>query len=133
MEGLDVEAGTKLLLAMAEFENLELADLIAEPLSGPCNTSVNFCLDRRLIGGAAGAEVSHCLFAAPAFGVNARIDDKANRTHQLQRETPIIGRQILKKPDLLTESLGIDRPAFGTGIVDKVQAKLRQAGELLLD
>ena len=49
MEGSEVEAGTKLLLsAIAEIENLKLADLVAEALSRPCNIPVNLSLDRRL-------------------------------------------------------------------------------------
>ena len=54
MERSEVEAGTKLLLgAIAEIENLELADLVAEALSRPCNIAVNFSSDRSLISGAA--------------------------------------------------------------------------------
>jgi len=90
MEGPDIEAGTKLPLgAIAEIENLELPDLVAEALSRPRNIPVNFSLDRRLICGAF-AEVGHCLFAGPTFGVNAGIDNQANRTHQLQIEPSII-------------------------------------------
>jgi hypothetical protein len=76
MEGSDVEARTKLLLcAIAEIENLELTDLVAEALRRPCNIPVNFSLDRRLVRGAAFAEVGHRPFASPTFGVNARVDD----------------------------------------------------------
>src|SRR5271155_4230536 len=91
MERSEVEAGTKLLLGTtAEIENLELTDLVAEALSRPCNIPVNFSLDRRLISGAAFAEVGYRLFAGPTFGVNARIDDKADRTHQLQIEPTVV-------------------------------------------
>src|SRR5580704_3248211 len=91
MEGPDIEARTKLLLgAIAQIENLELTNLVAEALSWPRNIAVDFSLDRRLICSAAFAEVSHCLFAGPTLGVNAGVDNQANGTHQLQREPSII-------------------------------------------
>ena len=91
MKRSEVEAGAKLLLGpIAEIENLELTDLIAEALSRPCNIPVNFGLDRRLISGSAFAEVGYRLFAGPTFGVNSRIDDKADRAHQFQIEPSIV-------------------------------------------
>src|SRR5580692_5952457 len=98
MKRSDIEARTKLLLgAIAQIENLELTDLVAEALSWPRNIAVDFSLDRRLICSAAFAEVSHCLFAGPTLGVNAGVDNKANGTDQLQREPSIIGGRILEK------------------------------------
>jgi hypothetical protein len=45
MERPDIETGAKLLLcAIAEIENPELTDLVAEGLSWPCNIPVNFSL-----------------------------------------------------------------------------------------
>jgi hypothetical protein len=64
--------------------NLKLTDFVAEALSRPCDTSVNFRLDCRLIRGTAFAKVGDCLFAGPTFGVNAGINDKADRAQQLQ-------------------------------------------------
>ena len=79
MEGPDIEVGAKLLLGtIAEIENLELTDLVAEALSRPCNIPVNFSLDRRLICGAAFTEVGDCVFTGPTFGVNAGVDNQAN-------------------------------------------------------
>jgi hypothetical protein len=75
MEGPDIEAGAKpLLCAIAEIENLELTDLVTEALSRPCNILINFGLDGGLICRAAFADVSHCLIAAPTFGVNAGVN-----------------------------------------------------------
>jgi hypothetical protein len=63
MKGSDIEAGTKLLLSViAERQNLELTDLVAEALSRPCNIPVNFSLDRRLIRGATFAKVVNGVF-----------------------------------------------------------------------
>src|SRR5208283_1490182 len=91
MKRPDIETGTKLLLgAIAEIENLELTDLVAQPLSRPRNIPVNFSLDRRFISDAAFAEVGHCLFARPTFRVDAGVDNQASRTHQLQIEPSII-------------------------------------------
>ena len=102
MEGPDIEVGTKpLLCAVAKIQNLELTYLIAEALSRPCNIPIDFGFDRRLICGAAFAEVSHCLITAPTFGVHARVNHQADRPHQLQREPPIIRGGILEKADLL--------------------------------
>ncbi len=85
MEGSDIEAGTKLLRCpIAEIENLQLTDLVAQALSRPCNIPVHFSLHRRLVGRAAFAEVGHCLFARPTLGVNAGVDHQTNRAHQLQ-------------------------------------------------
>ena len=134
MEGADIEARTEPLLgAMAEIKNLELADLIAEPLSRPRDVAINFSLDGRFVSGAALAEIGHGLFAGPTFGVNSGVDDQTNRAHQFEIEAPIIRGRILKKPDLLTEGLGINRPAFCVGIIDDVEAKLGQTGQALLD
>jgi hypothetical protein len=67
MERLNIEVGTKLLLcAFAEHQNL-LADFVTEALSRPRDIPVDFSLNRRLIGGAAFAEVSHCLFPSPGY------------------------------------------------------------------
>src|SRR5438445_2344145 len=134
MEGPDIEASAKpLLCAVAKIENLELTYLIAEALSRPCNIPIDFGFDRRLICGAAFAEVGHCLFPSPTLGVNARVNHQTDRAHQLQREPSIIRRRILEKADLLTERLRINRPALGIGVVDDVKSKLRQASKPLLD
>src|SRR5258708_34347319 len=102
MEGPDIEVSTKpLLCAIAEIENLELTDLVAEALSWPCNIPIDCGFDRRLICGAAFAEVGHGLIAAPTFGVNAGVNHQANRAHQLQREPPVVQGRVLEKADLL--------------------------------
>ena len=50
MEGPYIEAGAEPpLCTLAQFQDLELAYLVTEALSGPCNIPVNFSLDRRLI------------------------------------------------------------------------------------
>ena len=62
MKGPDTEALPRLLLgALAEFEDLELADLVAEALSRPGDISVDFSLNRRLISGATFTKVGHSL------------------------------------------------------------------------
>ena len=57
MKGPDIEALPKLLLgALAEFEDLELADLVAEALSRPGDILVDFS-----ISGATLTKVGHSL------------------------------------------------------------------------
>src|SRR5271166_3278076 len=80
----DIEARTQALLGpLPQFANFKLPDLVAERLRRPRNVTIDLGLNRGLVGGAAFPEVRHSLLAAPALGMNPRIDHQANRAHQL--------------------------------------------------
>ena len=81
MKFAQVEFRSQLLLsALAELADLELAEFVAERLSWPGNIAVGLGLESGLIDRAGFAEEIYNLIAAPAFGVNSRIHNKAHRS-----------------------------------------------------
>ncbi len=135
VEAADVELGAQLFLgAVAEFAELELAELIAEGLGGPSDVAVRLRLDGGLIDGAGLAEELHDLIAGPAFGVDSGINDETDGAEQLRGEAAVVRDRILVEADLFAELLCVQGPAFNIGVeAQPVEAELGQVRKLLLD
>ena len=76
--------------ALAEFAELELAELVTEGLCGPRNVAVGLGLDRGLVDRAGFAEEVHDLIAGPPLRVDSGVDDQAHRAEKFGRETAVI-------------------------------------------
>ena len=133
VEGADVEFGAELFLrALAELEDLELAELVGAGLRGPRDVAVGLGLDERLVDVVL-AHVVDDLIAGPALRVDAGVDDEADGAEELGVEAAVVADGVLIEADFFAELLGVERPAFGVGAEAGVEAELGQALELLLD
>lgn len=74
MKLLDVEFGSELGLgALTKLKQLELSDLLAQCLTGPCDVAVRLPLNICLVNGRMLMKVVHDLLPAPMFRVKTRI------------------------------------------------------------
>jgi hypothetical protein len=134
VEGADVEFRAEgLLRAGAEFENLQLADFVAESLGGSGDIAVDFGVDGGVVETGVGVEVVDHLLAGPVLGVDAGVNDEPDAPEIVGFEAAEVGVRILIKADVFAQMLGVESPAFGVGSVVEVFAELGQAGELLGD
>jgi hypothetical protein len=135
VERPDVKLWTQFLpSAFAKFDELELPDFVTKGLGRPGNVAVCFGLDLGLVEGAGFAEEVDHLLAAPALGVDARIDDQAHRAKALALESAPIRDRILVEANLFAELLGIERPTFDVARIrpqKAVLAEFRQICHLL--
>ena len=132
MEGADVEFGAEFFLcALAEFEDLELAEFVGAGLRGPRDVAVGFGLDERLVDVVL-AHVVDDLIARPALGVDAGVDDEADGAEEFGVEAAVVANGVLVEAHLFAELFGVECPAFGVGAEAGMEAELGQALELLL-
>ena len=87
MEALQIKESTQLGLGLAPQSNdLQLADLVCDCLSGPRGVAVHFALCLVAVHARLLHEVVHALVQAPAQAMDAGVDDQADSSHHLHRE-----------------------------------------------
>src|SRR6187402_666986 len=121
------------LCAIAEFDELELADFVAQSLCGPGDVAIGFGLDVGLVDGGVIVEKVDHLLACPVFGVDAGIDYEADRTPDISLESSIVIVRILVEADFLAQPLAVEAPTFCVGSVVALLAELWDTSEFLRD
>src|SRR5580704_10812096 len=111
MKRPQIEASTETRTGFgAQLQELELAEFVGERLTRPRNVAIDLALHVRLVHRRIGMEVVDHLLPRPMLGVDPRVDHQSNRTPHLVFEPTVVAVRILIEPDLLAESLGIERP-----------------------
>src|SRR5262245_43315883 len=131
----DVEAWAQLGLRLAAQRlDAQIADLVPERLSGPCDVALDLGLDVRGRERRVRDHVFDRLLAGPALGVQAGIHHQPHRAQLLVVETaePLV--RIGEHAELATEELRVQSPALDVGgVIPAEAAEARQPGQLLLD
>lgn len=79
VESAKIEFVAQLILGvLAEVEDFQLTDFVAESLGGPGDVAIGFGLDADFIFGRMIVEEVDDLLASPMFGMQAGIDDETN-------------------------------------------------------
>ena len=113
VEGAQVEVVAQSRLSpVAQFQNLQLADLVGQCLAGPRDVAVHLGLHLRLGGCRVVVEVIDHLLAGPVLGVDAGIDDEADGAHDVALEAAIVGVGVLVEAHILAQPLGVEPPAL---------------------
>ena len=108
----------RLLRPVAKLEKLELADHVAGRLARVVEIALDF-LGRVALGNQrVGPEIVDCLLAAPALGMDARVDDQPNRAPQLRRIHAELGIWVVVEAHLPAQPFRIQPPAFAISDVD---------------
>ena len=131
MESAQVEFRTERLLGLAaQRYDPDLAELVRERLTGPCDVAIG--LGAYLVLGQRGVllQVVERLLAAPAFPVHAGVDDEPACTPHLVAQAAKILVRRLVHVHLDAELLAVERPAFAESAEIGVPAKRRQIAEL---
>ena len=118
---------------VAQPQDRELADLVAERLARVSDVAVGLGLHVGLVDRRVVVEELHDLLARPVLGVQAGVDDQADRAQHLVLQVAVVVVRILVEADLLAEPLGVQRPALDVRVVAALLAERRQVAELLLD
>ena len=92
--------------AIAQLQNLQLANLVGQRLAGPCNVTVHLGLNGGLVNIRVGAEVFDHLVAGPALGMHAGVDDEADGAPHFVLQPAVIGVGVLVQADILAQMLG---------------------------
>ena len=130
VEGADVELGAEILPgAVAEFENLKLANFVGERLAWPRDVAIDLGLNAGLVDGRVIVEVVDHLLARPVLRVNAGVDYEANGAPYVGLEPAVVGIGVLVEADIFAKTLGIESPAFSEC---GVAAKFAKFGDALL-
>src|SRR4051794_39125555 len=91
VEGADVELAAELALRLlAQLENLQLPDLVAEGLAGPHDVAVGLVLDVHLVLRRMGVEEIDNLLTVPLLVMQAGVDHQPDRAQHLVLQTPVI-------------------------------------------
>src|SRR5436189_2227393 len=132
MEGAYVELGSERRSgAVPQFEDFELAHFVAERLAGHDDVAVDFGLDGRLVVGRMRMEVVHHLLPGPMLPMDAGVHHQPDGSKHVTAEAAIVTIGVSIQPNLLPETLRIQRPALYEGcVVDGFAEEGREAGEL---
>ena len=91
------ESGLRL---RAQFEDVQLPQLVGQSLSRPRNIAVGFSLHVGLVFGGVLVKVVNHLLAGPVFVVDSGIEHQANGAQQFVRETTEVRIGVLIQADL---------------------------------
>ena len=106
VEVAEVEFVTESFLgAVAEFKDLQLANLVCESLAGPSDVAINFSLDIRLVDVGVIVEILDHLFAGPVLGVDPGIYDQTDGAPDVAFESSVVGVWILIEADIFAQTL----------------------------
>ena len=118
---------------MAQFQDLELADLVSQGLCRHRHVPVGFALHFVLIyRGMVVKEVNH-LLPRPVFIVEAGIHDQPDCAQHVVLQVPVIAVGILKESHLFAQALRVKSPTLGVGSVILVLAERRKLRQFLCD
>src|SRR6266852_3872322 len=106
---------------------------VAESLRRPRHVAVGLALYRGFINGGVLVKIVDHLLARPVLGVEAGVNDEANRPQHVILQMTIVAVGILEKPGFFAQSLRVQRPSFGKGCLVFVLAEGGQFGQLLRD
>src|SRR5439155_2114687 len=109
-------------------QDLELANLVAERLTGPGHVALRLTL--RILTRA--AEIGDGPFARPALGVEPDVDDETLGPEQLRPQHAEAVVAIAVHAELGAEAFGVERPALAERVVPAKAAKAGQAAVLAL-
>ncbi len=119
--------------AAFEIEDLHLAALVGEGLSGPRDVSIDLGGDLEEGKGRVVDEKIDRLLSRPSEGVDASINDKTTCTKHLIIETSKIDVWIGVEAHTLAQTLGIEGPTLDEGGPIAVDAKSRKVLKFCLD
>src|SRR5208337_3497951 len=132
VESANVKLIAELILGvLSQFEYFKLANFVAQCLRGPGDIAISFGLNVHFIFRGMVVEKVNDLLARPMLGMEAGVDDEADGTQHIVLKVAVIAVGILVKSEFLTETFGIERPAFGIGRVVFVATEERQLWQLL--
>ena len=132
MEGAIVVPAAEFRLgALAQLEDLELAQLVGQRLRRDCDVAVGLRLHIRLGFRRMLVEKRHHLLAGPMFVVRSGIHHQTNRAQHLIGKPPVVRIGILIKADILAELFGVQRPALDVRCVAGLLAEGRKTGQRL--
>ena len=115
----------RLLGAVAQLQNLQLADLVGQRLAGPRDVAVHLGLDAGFVDGGVVVEVLDHLLAGPVLGVDAGVDHQADGAPDVGLQAAVVGVGVLVKADVLAQPLGVEPPALDKGRVFSIFAEGR--------
>src|SRR6185295_4998358 len=102
VEPAHVEARAELLLLpLAQLEDLELPDLVAERLPRPDHVAVGLAMHLDLIDRRVVVEELHDLVARPVLRMHAGVDDEADGAQHLVLQAAVVAVGVLVEADLL--------------------------------
>ena len=145
MEASEIEALAEGVLGpLAEFEDLELPELVRGRLARPADVPVDLRGDVLLGEGAVGLHVVDGALAGPALGVDPGVDHEAEGSPHLHVESAEVGVRVgvhasidavvdRVDADLEAEALGVEGPALAERGVAAEPADGVQVLDLLLD
>ncbi len=84
--------------ALAEFDDLELAEFVSAGLCGPRNVTVGLGLYERLVNIIL-AHVFDDLIARPALRMDTRVDDQTNRAKEFGVKAAVVADRTLVEAD----------------------------------
>ncbi len=112
--------------ALAQFGDLERADLVAQRLARPHHVAFDLALGQRFRIPQRIAVILDRLLARPALGVHAGVDHQPRRAQHLVVQVAEIIFRLVEQAHLLAQRFRIQRPAFRVGIVAAELAEVRQ-------
>ena len=120
-----------LLGTTTQLQNLELPNLVGERLAGTRDVSVDFGSDVGFAECSVRSEILARLLPAPAFRMQARIDDKGRRTRQLRVQCAELAVRIGIEPEFAAERFCVQRPSRDKRSIFAEATEPRQVGRLL--
>ena len=121
----------RLLGAVAQFQDFQLADFVGQRLAGYRDVAIHFRLDLGFRDGRVIVEEVHHLLAGPVSCVNPGIDHQPDGAFLVSFQPPVVRVRVLVESDIFPEPLGVERPSFGECGVERELAELGNAGLLL--
>src|SRR5262249_37523880 len=134
VERANVEGASEFLLsAGAQLQDLQLPHHVGKRLARVRNVTVRLALDLDLVDGGVLMEEIDDLLARPLLRVQAGVDHEPDGAQHLVLKPPEVAVRIAIEADLLSETLGIERPAFDERRVEGLLTHGRKPFELLSD
>ncbi|EEF25620.1 conserved hypothetical protein [Ricinus communis] len=132
VEGADVEAVSQFLAGVvAQFKDLQLADLVTQGLSRPDDVAVGLALHFDFLDAGMVVEEVHHLLAVPVLVMQARVHHQADRAQHLVLQVAVVAVRVLVEAQFLAQAFRVQRPALRIGGVVALLAEVRQALDLL--